>query len=154
MNLPNAYDMLRWIHLLCIAMAAGGMVVCLLVSGFEDTREDIRGLAAVLWSKVVAWGLRLGLLTGLGLAGWAHKVGGSPFSDHWLLVKLVLVVILIGLSESAPKALARSKRGGALLAMLVLLLATFIAGTYLFSYRGLFTSRHSSSAPAVMAPAK
>jgi hypothetical protein len=149
MHIPNADDMIRWIHFLCVAVAAGGMLMCLLVSGFEDTKEDIRGLSAVLWSRVVGWSLRLGLVTGLGMIGWMHKLGRSPFGDYWIWVKLGLVVVLFGLSESTPKALAVGKRGGALLAMLLLLLATFTAFN-----RSVFGSRPAATAPAVMAPAK
>lgn len=147
MHMPNAYDMIRWIHFLCAGLAGGGMVMCLMVSGFEDTREDLRGLAAALWSRVVAWCLRIAVLVGLVLVGWMSRLGGNPFTDYWLWVKLVLVLVLFGLSESAPKALAAGKRGGALLAMLLFLLVTFVTFN-----RGVFGSR--PAAPAVMAPAK
>lgn len=147
MQMPNAYDMIRWMHFLCSAVAGGGMVMCLLVSGFEDTREDLRGFAAVLWSRVVAWGLRLALLLGLGMVGWVSKLGGHPFNDYWLWVKLGLVLALIGVSETAPKALAAGKRGGALLALLLFLLATFSAYN-----RSVFGSR--PAAPAVLSTAK
>lgn len=152
MNIPNAYEMTRWIHFLCIALAGGGMVICLMVSGFEDTREDLRGLAAALWARTVSWAFRLGLLSGIVLVVWSHFRGGSPFSDTWLWVKLVLVVALFGLSESTPKALAAGKRGAAMLAMLVFLLTTFLASTYLASYRGLFGGSVSTRTPAVMSP--
>lgn len=147
MHAPNAYDMIRWMHFLCAALAGGGMVMCLLVSGFEDTREDLRGFAAVLWARVVSWGLRLALLLGLGMVGWMHKLGGNPFNDYWLWVKLALVLVLVGVSETTPKALAAGKRGGALLAMLLFLLATFAAYN-----RGVFGSR--PAAPAAMSTAK
>lgn len=147
MHAPNAYDMIRWMHFLCAALAGGGMVMCLLVSGFEDTREDLRGFAAVLWARVVSWGLRLALLLGLGMVGWMHKLGGNPFNDHWLWVKLALVLVLVGVSETTPKALAAGKRGGALLAMLLFLLSTFTAYN-----RSVFGSR--PAAPAAMSTAK
>ena len=147
MNMPNALNMIQWIHFLCVAVAGGGMVMCLMVSGFEDTKEDIRGLAAVLWSRIVSWSFRLALLTGIGMVGWMQRLGYHLFADYWIWVKLGLVVVLFGLSESAPKALAAGKRGGALLAMLIFLLATFTAYN-----RTMFGSR--PSAPAVMAPAK
>lgn len=143
MQMPNAYDMVRWLHFLCAALAGGGMAACLLVSGFEDTREDLRGLAAALWAKVVAWPLRLGALIGIGLVGW--MVRGMP--DRWLLVKMVLALALVGVSETTPKALAGGKRGGAMLALLLFLLATFTVGN-----RSMFSGR--PAAPAAMAPAK
>lgn len=147
MQMPNAYDMIRWMHFLCAALAAGGMVVCLLVSGFEDTREDLRGLAAALWSRVVSWGVRLALLLGIGMIGWMHKLGGNPFNDYWLWVKLVLVLALAGVSETAPKALAAGKRGGALLALLLVLLASFTVFN-----RSVFGSR--PAAPAAVSSAR
>ncbi len=147
MHSPNAYDMIRWMHFLCAALAGGGMVMCLLVSGFEDTREDLRGFAAVLWARVVSWTVRLALLLGLGMVGWMHKLGGNPFNDYWLWVKLGLVLVLAGVSESTPKALAAGKRGGALLALLLFLLATFAAYN-----RSVFGSR--PAAPAAMSTAK
>ncbi len=147
MHMPIAFDMIRWMHFLCAALAGGGMVMCLLVSGYEDTREDLRGLAAVLWSRIVSWCLRLGVLVGLGMIGWMHKLGGAPFADYWLWVKLGLVLVLLGVSETTPRALAAGKRGGAMLALLLFLLATFATFN-----RGVFGSR--PAAPAVMAPAK
>lgn len=149
MHMPNAYDMIRWIHFLCAALAGGGMVVCLMVSGFEDTREDLRGLAAALWARIVSWGLRLALLTGIGMTVWALKMGANPFVQNWLWVKVALVVVLFGLSESAPKALASGKRGGALLATLLFLLASFATFN-----KPVFGFRMPAGHPAVMQPAK
>lgn len=142
MQMPNAYEMVRWLHFLCAALIGGGMAACLLVSGFEDTREDLRGLAAALWARIVAWPMRLGALVGIGLVGWMHR--GMP--DRWLLVKMVLALALVGVSEATPKALATGKRGGAMLALLLFLLATFTVGN-----RSVFAR---PATPATMAPAK
>lgn len=149
MHMPNAYDMLRWIHFLCAAVAVGGMVVCLLVSGFEDTREDLRGLAATLWAKVVSWSLRLALLAGAGLVLWSYRMGANPFLMYWLWVKIPLALLLVGASESTPKALAGGKRGGAMLALLLFLLASFASFN-----KPVFGFRFAGSAPAVMQPAR
>ncbi len=123
MNLPSAYDSLRWIHFLGVAMAGGGLVSCLVISVQE---KDRKGLAAILWSRLVAWGFRLGALAGLGLAFLLQRAGARPFAQTWLSVKLALVVVLFGLSESTPKALAAGKQGTARLVGLLFLLATFV----------------------------
>ncbi|MBI4911984.1 MAG: hypothetical protein HY823_04545 [Acidobacteria bacterium] len=119
----ETFSLLRWIHFVCLATAGGGMVACLLLSGFEESREDLRGLAATMWSRVVAWALRLALVVGLALA---FTLRLNPAHHPWFVAKLVLVVILIALSEMTPKALAAAKRGSALLAMLLYLLTTFL----------------------------
>lgn len=123
----NALDMLKWLHLIAFSVAAGGAVVALLLSGFEDTREDLRGLAATVWAKVVAWGFRLALLVGVVLLVMKMRGGEQPFIYKYLHLKITLAVVLVALSEMTPKALARAKRGSAMLTLILFLLVTFLA---------------------------
>ena len=46
-------DLLKWIHFVCLGTALGGAVVSLLLSGFEQEREDLKGLAATVWKQAV-----------------------------------------------------------------------------------------------------
>jgi hypothetical protein len=127
--MPNfdALSILKWIHFICVAVGGGGIVMALLISGFEDTREDLRGLAATLWSKVVRWPFRLAVLLGIVIIGWMQaKLRVNPFLQNYLWIKLVLVVALLAMSEMGPKALAVGKRGAALLAMLLFLFTSFV----------------------------
>jgi hypothetical protein len=53
--------------------------------------------------------------------------GQNPLKDgHYFHVKLLLVVLLVGLAESAPKALAVGKRGAALLVLVLFFAASFV----------------------------
>jgi hypothetical protein len=123
----DALSLLKWIHFVCVAVGGGGIVMALLISGFEDTREDLRGLAATLWSKVVRWPFRLAVLLGIVIIGWMQgKLKVNPFLQNYLWIKLVLVLGLLAMSEMGPKALAVGKRGAAMLAMLLFLLTSFV----------------------------
>ena len=122
--MPNfdALNIMKWIHFVCLAVGGGGIVTALLISGFEDTREDLRGLAAALWSKTVAWSFRIAVILGLAMIGWMQgKLKVNPFLQNYLWVKLVLVLALLGVTETGARALARGKRGAAMLAMLIFL---------------------------------
>lgn len=102
----------------------------LLISGFEDSREDLRGLAATLWAKVIRWAFRLAVLMGLVIVGWMQaRQKVNPFLQNWLWIKLVLALGLLACAEMAPKALATGKRGAALLAILLFLLTSFVVFT-------------------------
>lgn len=151
----NAFDLLKWLHLVAFAVAGGAAVVALLLSGFEDTREDLRGLAATVWSKVVAWGFRLAFLLGVLLLVMKFKRGEHPFDYSYLHFKITLAVLLLAFSEMAPKALARAKRGAAMLALMLFLLTSFlgIAGANLLGLtRGGKQRMLTPAAPATVQP--
>ena len=123
------------------AAAVAGQHLC----GVEDGREENRGLAATVWAKVVAWSFRLALVAGIGLLILMIQGGQNPLKHgHYFHIKLLLVVILLGLSETAPKALAAGKRGSALLALVL-----FLASSFTVYNKGLFGG---STAPAAVIP--
>ena len=139
----DALDLLRWLHLVAMAAGFGAGLVALLLSGFEEGREDLQGLAATVWSKVVAWGFRLALVAGVLLFGWMLRAGQNPLAlGPAFHAKLLLAVVLVGLSEATPSALARGRRGSALLVVVL-----FLATTFLMFNRGLFRG-----APKVLPP--
>jgi hypothetical protein len=125
MNLKlEAVNLLRWLHFVALSVGGGAAVVALLLSGFEEGREDLQGLAATVWSKVVAWSFRLALVAGITLLVMLMQGHQNPLKNgHYFHIKLLLVFVLVGLSEMSPKALAAGRRGSALL-VLVLFLAT------------------------------
>ncbi|HLP31518.1 MAG TPA: hypothetical protein VK150_09160 [Geothrix sp.] len=138
MNLKlEAVNLVRWLHFVALAVGGGAAVVALLLSGFEESREDLQGLAATVWAKVVAWSFRLALIAGIGLLMLMLQGGQNPLKDgHYLHIKLVLVLVLVGLSEMAPKALAARKRGSALLVLVL-----FLASSFIVYNKGLFGGR-------------
>lgn len=121
----DSYSLLKWMHFLALSLIGGSMVVTLLISGFEDEREELRGLAATLWKRTVCWGVRIAILLGAGLLAMKLMHGQRPFTEYYLHLKLTFVVILAGLTEATPKALAVGKRGSAMLALMFFLLASF-----------------------------
>ncbi|HEX9081223.1 MAG TPA: hypothetical protein VF768_03035 [Holophagaceae bacterium] len=135
MNLKlEAVHLVRWIHFVALSVGGGAAVVALLLSGFEEAREDLRGLAATVWAKVVVWAFRLALIIGIALLVLMIQGGQNPFkAGYYFHLKLVLVLVLVGLSESTPKALAMGKRGSALL-----VLVFFLAASFVVYNRGLF----------------
>jgi hypothetical protein len=147
MNLKlEAVNLVRWLHFVTLAVGGGAAVVALLLSGFEEGREDIRGLAATIWAKVVAWSFRLALIAGIGLLILMIQGGQNPMKHgHYFHIKLVLVLVLVGLSEMTPKALAAGKRGSALLVLVL-----FLASAFTVYNKGLFGA---SPAPATVIPA-
>ncbi|HEX4845254.1 MAG TPA: hypothetical protein VFV26_03485 [Geothrix sp.] len=138
MNLKlEAVNLLRWLHFVALAVGGGAAVVALLLSGFEEGREDIRGLAATIWSKVVAWSFRLALIVGIALLVTMMQGGQNPLkAGSYFHIKLLLVLVLVGLSEMTPKALAVGKRGSALLALVL-----FLASSFTVYNKGLFGAR-------------
>lgn len=139
MNLKlEAIHLVRWLHFVMIATGGGAAVVALLLSGFEESREDLRGLAATVWAKVVVWSFRLALIFGIALLVMMMQHGQNPFlNGHYFHIKLLLVVVLVGLSEMTPKALAAGKRGSALLVLVLFLAASFVVYN-----QGLFGRAH------------
>lgn len=146
MNLKlEAVNLVRWLHFVTLAVGGGAAVVALLLSGFEEGREEIRGLAATIWAKVVAWSFRLALIAGIGLLILMIQGGQNPLKHgHYFHIKLLLVIVLVGLSEMTPKALAAGKRGSALL-----VLVFFLASSFIVYNKGLFGR---SQAPATILP--
>jgi uncharacterized membrane protein len=123
----DIYTFIKWLHVLAVALGGGSAMMILLLSGFEDSREDLRGLTAVLWRKTAAWAFRLAFLLGATLLGLRFWYGDQPFEARYLHWKLVMVVLLLVASELSPKALGRARRGGAMLAFLMFLMATFVS---------------------------
>ena len=146
MNLKlEAVNLVRWLHFVALALGGGAAVVALLLSGFEEGREEIRGLAATIWAKVVAWSFRLALVAGIGLLVLMIQGGANPLKHgHYFHIKLLLVVVLVGLSEMTPKALAAGKRGSALLTLVL-----FLASSFIVYNKSLFGG---SPAPAAIIP--
>jgi hypothetical protein len=122
----EAVNLLRWLHFVVLAGGGGAAVVALLLSGFEEGKDDLQGLAATVWAKVVAWSFRLALLVGIALFMLKLQGGQNPLHDgHYFHLKLLLVFVLVGLSEMTPKALALGKRGSALLVLVLFLAVSF-----------------------------
>lgn len=138
MNLKlDAVNMVRWLHFVALAVGGGAAVVALLLSGFEEDREDLRGLAATVWAKVVAWAFRLALVAGIALLVMMMQGGQNPLKNgSYFHVKVLLVFVLVGLSEMTPKALAAGKRGSALIALVL-----FLAISFTVYNKGLFGGR-------------
>jgi len=142
MNLKlEAINLVRWLHFVALAVGGGAAVVTLLLSGFEEGKADLQGLAATVWAKVVAWSFRLALLAGIGLLVLSLQAGSNPLKDgHYFHIKLLLVFVLVGLSEMTPKALAAGKRGSALLVLVL-----FLATSFTVFNKGLFGTRPKAS---------
>ncbi len=122
----DALNMLKWIHFILLSMAGGGAVVSLLLSGFETERQDLQGLAATVWKKTVTWGLRLALVTGIAMLGLKMSRGLHPFDQYYLHGKLLLVFLIMGTGEMAPKMLATGRRGAAMTTLFLFLLISFV----------------------------
>jgi hypothetical protein len=127
MNLKlEAVNLVRWFHFVAISFGGGAAVVALLLSGFEEGREDLQGLAATVWAKVVAWSFRLGLVAGIALLALLVQGGQNPLAAGiYFHIKLTLAIILVGLSEMTPKALAAGRRGSALLVVVLFMAVGF-----------------------------
>lgn len=138
MNLKiEAVNMVRWLHFIALAVGGGAAVVTLLLSGFEEDREDLRGLAATVWSKVVAWAFRIALVTGVASLFLVMQNGSNPMKNgSYFHIKMLLVLLLVGLSEMTPKSFAAAKRGSALLVLVL-----FLATTFTVFNKGLFGAR-------------
>ena len=122
----ETFSLVKWLHFVAVAIGGGAMVVALLLSGFEEEREDLRGLAATVWKKTVTWPFRIVLILGLVLWAIRHTQHVNLFWFSYFHWKLLLVVALLAFTEMTPKALAAGKRGAALLALLFFLLTTFV----------------------------
>ena len=121
------YDFVTWMHILAIALGGGSAMIILLLSGFEDTREDLRGLTALLWRKTALWAFRAALVLGIVLLLMRIHAGDRPFDAIYLHWKLPLVALLVVCSELAPRSLGAAKRGAAMLAFMFFLFASFVS---------------------------
>jgi uncharacterized membrane protein len=141
----ESYNLVRWMHFVAMSFGSGAAVVALLLSGFEEGREDLRGLAATVWAKVVAWSFRLALILGIVLLIMQLQNGQNPFkAGSYFHIKLTLVFFLIGLSEMTPKALAKGRRGSALLVVVI-----FLAIGFTVFNKGLFRKDLPRSGPEI-----
>lgn len=149
----NALNLLKWIHFILLGTSLGAGVVTLLLSGFEQERKDLEGLAATVWKKAVVWPLRLAVLVGILALVQKIQWHMNPFAQIYLHVKLALVLPLLASAEMAPKMLAAGRRGAAMVTLLLLfLIAGIVYNQTLFGR----TAPSPSALPAAaeMAPAK
>lgn len=123
----DTFTMIKTLHILCFTLAGGAAMVILILVGFEESREDLRGLTSILWKRTASWGFRIAVLLGLVLLGMKIKAGDQPFQAIYLHWKLPLVLLLLVFSEMTPKALAARKRGAPLLAFLLFLTVVFVS---------------------------
>ncbi len=146
MNLKlEAVNLVRWLHFVALTVGGGAAIVALLLSGFEEGKEDIQGLAATIWAKVVAWAFRLALVAGIALLVLMIQGGQNPFkAGTYFHIKLTLVFLLLGLSEMTPKALAKGKRGSALVVVVL-----FLAASFTVFNKGLFLKQTPKGGPEV-----
>ena len=127
--MPNftPYDLLKWLHLICIALGGGSAMIILILVGFEDSRDDLHGMTSILWKRTAAWAFRLAVVLGITLLVMRMRDGDHPFEATYLHYKLALVFLLLMCSEMSGKSLAKSRRGLPLLAFLFFLVATFVS---------------------------
>ena len=123
----ETYDFVKWMHILAMAMGGGSAMVVLILVGLEDSRDDLKGLTALLWRRTAAWAFRVALVLGIVLLALRIQAGDQPFQAIYLHWKMPLVTLLLVCSEMAPRSLAAGKRGAALLAFMFFLLATFVS---------------------------
>ena len=124
---PNATDLTLWTHLVAFAFAGGGAAVALLLSGFEDEREDLRGLAAAVWACVTRWGTRIAVVLGGVLLALRFQAGEHPFDAPHLPLKLAFAALALLMAELTPRDLAKGRRGSALLFLMFWMLTTVVA---------------------------
>lgn len=120
------FDLVRWFHFITLALGGGAAMTALMLSGLEEAQEEYRGLSAALWKKLVVWSIRLSFVAGLGLVAYLFKAGGCPFQARYMVFKPVLAILLMVCIEVTPKALARGRRGSALMAILLFLLISLV----------------------------
>ena len=133
---PQLYDIIKWLHLVALAMGGGSAMVILILIGFEADREELKGLTAVLWKRTASWAFRITVLLGMVLLALKIAAGERPFEAHYLHYKLLLAFLLLMASEMAPRALGNARKGAPLLAFLFFLLVTFLSvNASAFGYR-------------------
>jgi hypothetical protein len=142
--------MLKWFHFLVLAVAGGGAVVALLLSGFELDHPDLQGLAATVWKRTATWGFRIAVVVGILILTLKIQAGDRPFAAfNYLHIKLLLVFFLLAMAEMAPKMLAKGKRGAAMVALLL-----FAATAFVVYNKDLFAPKSAVPATAAVSPAK
>ena len=123
----EVYSFVKWLHVLALALGGGSAMIILILVGFEEGREDLKGMTSILWKRTAAWGFRLAVVFGIVLLALRVHAGDHPFDARYLHLKLTLVVLLLLSSELSGKALAGARRGAAMLALLMFLMVTFVS---------------------------
>jgi uncharacterized membrane protein len=123
----ETYSVIKWLHVLSMAMGGGSAMIILILVGFEDGREDLKGMTSILWQRTAAWAFRLAVVLGVVLLVLRIRMGDHPFEARYLHLKLALVVLMLACSEMSGRTLARARRGAAILAFLLFLVVTFVA---------------------------
>jgi len=106
----ETYSIVKWLHVLCMALGGGAAMIILILVGFEDGREDLKGMTSILWKRTAAWAFRLAVVLGVVLLVLRFRMGDHPFEARYLHLKLALVVLLLAFSELSGRALARARR--------------------------------------------
>ena len=123
----DLYTFIKWLHLVAFALGGGSAMLILVLVGFEDSRDDLKGMTSILWRRTAVWAFRLAVVLGLVLLALRFRDGDHPFDAYYLHWKLALVALLLLCSELSAKSLGRARRGAALLAFLLFLMTTFVA---------------------------
>jgi uncharacterized membrane protein len=121
------YAIVKWLHVVALALGGGSAMIILILVGVEDGQESLQGMTSLLWKRTAAWAFRLAVLFGATLLALRIHSGDHPFEARYLHLKLILVLLLLTFSELSGKALARARRGAAMLAFLMFLLVTFVS---------------------------
>ena len=122
----DTYSFIKWLHLVALALGGGSAMIILILVGFEDGREDLKGLTSILWKRTAAWAFRLAVVLGIVLLALRMRAGDHPFEARYLHLKLTLVLLLLICSELSGKSLAKARRGATMLAFLLFLMTTFV----------------------------
>jgi len=120
------FSLIKWLHIVALALGGGSAMVILILVGFEDSREDLKGMTSILWKRTTAWAFRLAVVLGIVLLVMKQRAGEHPFEARYLHLKLTLVLLLLITSEMGGRTLGRARRGAAMLAFLFFLMATFV----------------------------
>jgi uncharacterized membrane protein len=139
----ETYFIVKWLHVLFMALGGGAAMIILILVGFEDGREDLKGMTSILWKRTAVWAFRLAVVLGAVLLVLRFRMGDHPFEARYLHLKLALVVLLLAMSELSGRALARARRGAAILAFLLFLMVTFVTVN-----RDAFGTMHHAARPS------
>ena len=61
----EAYSIVKWLHVIAVALGGGSAMIILVLVGFEESREDLKGLTSILWKRTTAWAFRLAVVFGI-----------------------------------------------------------------------------------------
>ena len=118
---PILLDMVKTIHLLCVFTGVGGFITATIIlmknKGENVAAADVQAseqMALQITRYVEFYGLVLALITGFGLAFLSDTLG-SPVGEAsrgflkagYIHIKIVLVLVLIGLSHFSLRSLKR-----------------------------------------------